>query len=77
MDKIKKPRLQEIKLKCGITVAIDFANKKKCRCGAEIMFALTKNNKFIPVELVGNAEWDTHFATCPFAKKFKKNEKSA
>ena len=69
---MSKRKLQQIKLNCGILVLVDWNTRKKCRCGKEIFFATTKNNKLIPIELVGLAEWDTHFATCPFAKDFRK-----
>jgi hypothetical protein len=48
-------------------------------CNAEIIFMITKNNKFIPVdykeEFLEHSEFNpelghiTHFATCPNAEK--------
>ncbi len=73
--KAKRPKLQQIKLKCGIEVVVDWSSKKKCECGEEIFFAVTKNKKTMPIYLVGLAEWDTHFANCPLARKFRKKNK--
>ena len=67
-----KPKLQDIHLKSGLEVTIDWNSKQKCKCGAEFWFALTKNKKFIPVVLVGHAVFETHFADCPLASKFRK-----
>ncbi len=67
-----KPKLQVIHLKSGLEVVVDWNSKQKCKCGAEFWFALTKNKKFIPIVLVGLCEWETHFADCPFANKFRK-----
>lgn len=67
-------RKQKIKLKSGIEVVVDWDSKTTCKnCNAEIYWAETKNGKFMPIELVGLAEWDTHYATCKFANEFKKN----
>ena len=71
---MKRPKLQQIKLKCGIEVVVDWSTKKKCECGEEIFFAVTKNKKTMPIYLVGLAEWDTHFANCPMARKFRKKK---
>ena len=71
---MKRPKLQQIKLKCGIEVVVNWNSKKKCECGEEIYFAVTKNNKTMPICLVGLAEWDTHFANCPLARKFRKKK---
>lgn len=71
---MKKSKTQTIRLNggFGIEVIVDWNSKKRCECGAEIWFALTKNKKLMPIELVGLAKWDTHFATCPLANKFRK-----
>ena len=62
-----------IKLKCGIEVLIDWNSQTQCKgCGQEIMWAVTRKKKLIPVRLVGLAEWDTHFIDCPMADKFRK-----
>ena len=39
------------------------------RCGQEIFFVKTKNDKFAPVTL----QLISHFADCKFANDFKKN----
>lgn len=70
--KSKRPKVQTIKLNCGIEVTVNWSAKKKCECGRDIWFAVTKKKRWIPICLVGLAEWDTHFADCPLAKKFRK-----
>jgi len=72
---MKKPNIQQIKLKCGIDVVVDWRAKKKCECGADIWFGMTKKKRWMPITLVGLAEWDTHYADCPLADKFRKNRK--
>ena len=53
-------KLQEIKLKSGIEVTVDWDSKTKCKsCGSEIYWAVTKNKKQMPIELVGLAEWES------------------
>jgi hypothetical protein len=54
----------------------------KCKaCGTEIVFLKTKNEKSIPVDATtvkeGDTEYDhtrhtAHFATCQFAKEFRR-----
>lgn len=65
-------KVQEVKLKCGIKVLADFRVKKRCKCGQDIWFARTEKGGIMPIYLVGLAVWDTHFANCPLAKKFRK-----
>jgi len=66
-------KLQEIKLRCGTDVIIDHDSKTTCKkCGKEIKWAMTKNQKAMPVVLVSLALWDTHYADCPFASSFRK-----
>lgn len=84
MDKYYPPanpshkfKIQEIKLECGIEVEVDWNSKTKCKgCGAEIYWAVTKNEKVIPIELVGFMKWDTHWALCKSANKFRKKKLS-
>jgi len=70
------------KLKCGIEVQIfsiegkKKAPKVKCECGQDIMFAKTRKGNWMPIQLVGFAEYDTHYAYCPLAEKFRKKNKS-
>lgn len=66
-----KAKLQDIHLRNGIELTVDWNSKMVCRCGVEIWWGRTKNHKFMPIELVGLAEWDSHFATCPYAKEFR------
>jgi len=54
-------RTQTINLECEMEVIINHDSKTICeRCGAEILFAKTKTNKYIPIELVSLAKWDIH-----------------
>ena len=71
---MSKKKTQIIVLKCGIEVIVDWNSRRKCKCGKEIFFAVTKNKKTMPIYLVGLAEWDTHFANCPLANKFRKTK---
>ena len=61
------------KLKGGAEVYIEDKPGICGKCGAEIFWAKTKNNKFMPVEF-SFGEWASHFASCPFAKNFKKKK---
>ncbi len=72
-----RQKIQTIRLRGGkgIEVTVDWNAREKCKCGADIWFALTKNKKWIPIELASLAVWDTHFATCPFATEFRKKPK--
>lgn len=66
-------KLQKIKLRSGSEVTADWDSKTNCKkCGKEIFWAMTKNEKPMPIILVGLAEWDSHFADCKFAKEFRK-----
>jgi hypothetical protein len=67
-------RLQQIILKNGQEVIINHDSKTKCKaCGKDIFWCKTMNGeKAMPVELVGLAVWDTHFATCPQANSFRR-----
>jgi len=73
--KKKKEWIPNCKLKCGIEVQLVSTKKVKCECGQEIMFAKTKRGRWMPIQLVGFAEFDTHYAYCPLADKFRKNLK--
>jgi hypothetical protein len=46
------------------------AAESTCRCGATIYFLAHKNNTVAPYD----ADGETHFATCPHAKKFRKTK---
>ena len=65
---------QDIKLKSGAEVTIDWDSKTKCKkCGAEMWWAVVhKSMKLVPVVLVGMAEWDNHFIDCKYANEFRK-----
>lgn len=66
-------RTQTIVLDNGQEVIINHDSKCVCRrCGKEIFWAMTKNKKAMPIELVSLARWNTHYATCPFAAEFRK-----
>lgn len=72
----KEEWIPNCKLKCGIEVQI-ISKKVKCECGQDILFARTKTNRYMPIQSVGLAEFDTHFAYCPlsnfYRKKYGKN----
>lgn len=67
-----KPHL--IHLNCGLDVLADMNSQTHCKgCGQKIWWAVNpKTKKMLPIVLVGLAEWDTHFADCPMADKFRK-----
>lgn len=68
----REDKIRTIKLKCGVEVLVDFKRKVKCECGQDIWFGRTKRKRWMPIVLVGLAEWDTHYADCPLADKFRK-----
>lgn len=48
------------------------ATPTECKkCGAKIYFAMAYNKKFMPV-VYKDGKWFSHFADCPYAKKFRK-----
>jgi len=54
-------KTQEINLKSGEQVIINHDSKTKCKnCGKEIIWAATKNQNLIKVELVSLMEWERH-----------------
>ncbi|MCK5061742.1 hypothetical protein KAR28_04275 [Candidatus Parcubacteria bacterium] len=69
---------KEIILLGGTGVYVDFSKRPvKCRsCNAEIRFGLTDNNKFIPIEEVEEGVYQSHFASCPDATKFRRKTMS-
>lgn len=69
-----KQKYQDIKLKSGADVTVDWTSKTKCkRCGERMWWAVNhKSKKMTPIVLVGLAEWDNHFIDCKYAKEFKK-----
>lgn len=62
----------------NVEVTVDFDSKGKCRkCGQEIYWAVTKNNKNMPVTYNSQYDsWDSHFATCPFANEFRRKHET-
>ena len=70
---MKKQKLQIIKLKGGAEVLVDWATRSNCKsCGRKIYWAKTKNEKQMPIEVCGLAEFQSHFASCPDASEFRK-----
>lgn len=52
------------------------ATPRPCRlCGKQIEFWLTRNAKPAPLELQLDGRFISHFATCPYADKFRKGAK--
>ena len=75
MEKDKR-KLQIIKLKGGAEVMVDWTTKSQCKaCGQKIYWAETKNGKQMPINACGLCEWESHFATCPEANKFRNMKK--
>lgn len=64
--------MQWIKLEGGTEVFVNLKIKKYCKCGKEIVWATTKNNKSMPITINTNGKWFSHFADCPEANKFRK-----
>jgi len=70
---MQETKLQIIKLKGGATVTVDWNTQTTCKsCGAKIWWVKTKNDKLMPINCCGVAEWESHFASCPDAVKFRK-----
>ena len=70
-----KRKLQIIKLRAGAEVMIDLASQTVCKsCGVKIWWVETKNKKQMPVNLCGAAEWESHFASCKQAGKWRKKD---
>ena len=68
-----KQKLQIIRIRGGAEVMVDWATKSNCKaCGQKIYWAKTKNEKQMPIEVIGICEWQSHFASCPAATKFRK-----
>lgn len=69
-----KRKLQIIHLKGGAEVLVDWNTIGECKsCGVKIWWAKTKTGKMMPINVIGAAEWESHFASCPDAKKFRKS----
>ena len=66
---------QPIKLLGGAIVQVDLdSRERKCNsCKQMIKFGITKNGKYMPIIQVGN-EYQSHFADCKFANKFRKTD---
>ncbi|MBT9170803.1 MAG: hypothetical protein DDT18_01154 [Actinobacteria bacterium] len=72
----KEKWIPNCKLKCGIEVQF-VSNKKKapkvkCECGEDIIFVITKRGRYMPIQMVDFLEFDTHYAYCSLADKFRK-----
>lgn len=63
------PTTLEELVKAGYT----FANDGTCRgCGARIEWWDTPNKKKMPFDVNEDGNCESHFATCPDAKRFRK-----
>ena len=72
---MSKENLRKIKLIGGADVLADMNCESKCRaCGKIIYWATTQSNRKMPIEITGSKGefWQSHFTTCPSAKKFRK-----
>ncbi len=46
----------------------------KCKgCGTQIYWVKTQRGRSMPVEMINNSEFESHFARCPKADSFRKN----
>lgn len=74
LNRFIKIMLEEIKLKGGAIVSVDFSAKSKCRsCGQWIWWAKTKNGKNMPISnCVMTMEYESHFANCKQADRWRK-----
>ena len=66
---------QKIQLLGGALVIVErWSNTGRCcKCDQPIIWARTvKNNKLIPIERVAGDDYRAHFASCPYAKLFRK-----
>ena len=69
---------ETIKLKGGAEVSVNWSTKTNCKsCGKEIYWTKTENGKMMPINMVSPVEgdiveWESHFASCPNAKDFRK-----
>lgn len=64
-----------IKLKGGAEVTTFLGNKTVCKgCKQEVVWVKTKNGKAMPINQCEDGEWESHFASCPNAKKFRKSK---
>jgi hypothetical protein len=54
------------------------ADRARCRaCGHAIAFIFTEKGKRMPVNLAGDKQGQSHFATCSDPKRFRKRDRVA
>ena len=57
----------------GGTEVFFYGTDGKCKsCGANFLWSITKNNKWIPVVQDENGKFLSHFADCPGAAEHRK-----
>ena len=67
--------MEWVKLKGNIEVFLDDKKRGICRrCGAEIDWAVTKRNKWMPIVKDKDGNWVSHFVDCPQAIQFRKGK---
>ncbi len=67
--------LQSILLKCKIFIDIDTSSMTTCRkCNKTMYWAKTQQGKNMPVVLLPDGGWETHWKDCRFADKFRKKK---
>lgn len=76
---LKRKNMQQelIQIAGGSKVVVDWSAKGICRaCGAEMVWCTTRNQKKMPLSRQPGAsgEYESHFASCPRANKFRKHE---
>ena len=66
---------EQIKLLGGAVVTADLSGSSNCkRCRRTIWWAITKNAKKMPICKNDKGEFISHFADCPGAKEFRKDD---
>jgi len=65
--------METIKLLGGSEVQVDLSKPSWCgSCANEIYWAKTKSGKNTPISKTEQGFYESHFANCPFAKKYRK-----
>jgi len=66
---------ERIKLLGNAIVTVDLSKKSVCkRCRRTIWWAVTKNAQKMPICKDINGNFISHFADCPSAKEFRKDD---
>ena len=67
---------QKLTLENGLEVMVDWDSKSRCKkCNQKIIWATTKNDKYIPVSNSDGLGWKVHFDECLFQETDYQKEK--